>query len=100
LSLLFLGVERGSGTFLSKLLDPPSRDAIDAAIFSLSKLGAIAKSSKTNEVVLTALGMHLAGIPAPPPIGKSKCLFYYLSFISICYNLIPETIKTVSHSTK
>ena len=70
LSLLFLGVERGSGTFLRTLLDPPSREAVDAALFSLSKIGALERGIQNNEVSLTSLGMHLAGIPAPPIVGK------------------------------
>ena len=80
LSLLFLGVENGSGSFLQHLLDPPSRKSIDAALFSLKKIGAIVKSAKANEFILTPLGMHLAGIPAPPPIGKRKytTAFYIL----------------------
>ena len=71
LSLLFLGVESGSGNFLSQLLDPPSQKSIDAAIFSLSSLGAVSATDGANgSLVLTPLGMHLAGIPAPPSVGK------------------------------
>lgn len=72
LSLIFLGLERGSGTFLSKLIDPPSSTSIESAIFSLEKLGALFKSKIEEEirVSLTPLGVHLAGIPAPPSIGK------------------------------
>jgi len=72
LSLLFLGVEEGSGNFLSTLLDPPSQTAIDAAISSLESIGAVNSidSHGTKNVVLTPLGLHLAGIPAPPLIGK------------------------------
>ncbi|GFH58259.1 hypothetical protein CTEN210_14735 [Chaetoceros tenuissimus] len=72
LSLIFLGLERGSGTFLSKLIDPPSFTSIESAIFSLEKLGALFKSKMEEEirVSLTPLGVHLAGIPAPPSIGK------------------------------
>jgi ATP-dependent RNA helicase DHX57 len=72
LSLLFLGVERGSGTFLRTLLDPPGQEAVDAAIFSLWKLGAVEKQLPSGDLPLTPLGMHLAGIPAPPVVGKSK----------------------------
>ena len=72
LSLLFLGVERGSGNFLSKLLDPPSQKSIDAAIFSLLSLGAVSTVNDDSDrsLTLTPLGMHLAGIPAPPSVGK------------------------------
>ena len=72
LSLLFLGIERGSGNFMSKLLDPPSRESIDAAIFSLSSLGAVTATITDGKrtLALTPLGMHLAGIPAPPGVGK------------------------------
>lgn len=74
LSLLFLGVEKGSGNFLSKLIDPPSEAAVDAAIYSLQKIGAIVLTYIGEErlVNLTPLGQHLAGIPAPPSVGKSK----------------------------
>ena len=68
LSLLFLGIEKSSGSFLSKLLDPPSQMSINAAVFSLEKLGAI--SSYEDTLTLTPLGMHLAAIPAPPAVGK------------------------------
>jgi len=74
LSLLFLGIERGCGSFLSKLLDPPSQDSIDAAVYSLEKLGAIqsttSSSSGERKISLTPLGTHLAAIPAPPCVGK------------------------------
>jgi ATP-dependent RNA helicase DHX57 len=72
LSLLFLGVERGSGTFLRTLLDPPGQESVDAAIFTLWKLGAVEKQLPSGDLPLTPLGMHLAGIPAPPVVGKSK----------------------------
>jgi len=82
LSLLFLGIEQGSGEFLSTLLDPPLRKSIDAAIYSLQKLGAITIHSRENTLSLTPLGNHIAGIPAPPCVGKSKLhlIFAYLSF--------------------
>jgi len=70
LSLLFLGVERGSGNFLQTLLDPPSKSSLDAAISSLQKLGAVSSTGENGKVELTPLGMHLAGIPAPPTVGK------------------------------
>jgi len=86
LSLLFLGVEQGSGNFLSKMIDPPSQIAIDAATFSLEKIGAVVVSNSREErrLTLTPLGLHLAGIPAPPVIGKSKfdrCLHLLDRFI-------------------
>jgi len=70
LSLMFLGVESGGGDFLGKLLDPPSKESIDAAIYSLEKLGAVKRDGGGNNLSLTPLGMHLAGIPAPPTVGK------------------------------
>lgn len=70
LSLLFLGVERGSGTFMKKLLDPPSQESVDSAFDYLRDLGAVAPGDAEGETVLTPLGMHLAGIPAPPSVGK------------------------------
>jgi ATP-dependent RNA helicase DHX57 len=72
LSLMFLGVESGSGSFLQTLLDPPSTQSINSAVFSLWKLGAVQRGNREGELVLTPLGMHLAGIPAPPVVGKSK----------------------------
>jgi ATP-dependent RNA helicase DHX57 len=71
LSLMFLGVEDGSGTFLRKLLDPPSSKSIDSASVSLERLGAIMRI-ESNKSYLTPLGIHLAGIPAPPTVGKCK----------------------------
>lgn len=70
LSLLFLGVEKGSGTFMRTLLDPPSSESLHAAATSLQKIGATQPGDKAGELRLTPLGVHLAGIPAPPSIGK------------------------------
>jgi len=69
LSLLFLGVEKGSGEFLSTLLDPPSSASVKAATKSLCQIGA---TQQRDELQLTPLGVHLAGIPAPPTVGKRK----------------------------
>eukprot|EP00746_Dinoflagellata_sp_MGD_P060512 gnl/MRDRNA2_/MRDRNA2_25665_c0_seq1.p1 gnl/MRDRNA2_/MRDRNA2_25665_c0~~gnl/MRDRNA2_/MRDRNA2_25665_c0_seq1.p1 ORF type:complete len:511 (-),score=90.18 gnl/MRDRNA2_/MRDRNA2_25665_c0_seq1:26-1402(-) len=69
LSLMFIGVEEGSGNFFRTLLDPPSQDALDAAIESLQKLGALSKFIE-GKVELTPLGRNLAGIPSPPIVGK------------------------------
>lgn len=80
LSLLFLGVETGNGAFLQTLLDPPSQKSVDAAIHSLWKLGALEKVSDT-ELRLTPLGMHLAGIPAPPMVGKSKDFWFLANYV-------------------
>lgn len=73
LQLLFLGVENGLWTFTNSLMDPPSRESLDAATFSLSKLGAIENRCKDgiSTLNITPLGSHLAGIPAPPVVGKS-----------------------------
>lgn len=69
---MFLGIEDGSGTFLSTLIDPPCQDAIDSAIFSLQKIGAITTNydGENKKLMLTPLGLHLAGIPSPPSVGK------------------------------
>lgn len=87
LTLLFLGIEDGTGKFLSKLLDPPSQPAIDAAIYSLEKLGAVQITPHDGRMLITPLGMHLTNIPAPPRIGKSKYsylhLYYSLTYIYI-----------------
>lgn len=68
LSLLFLGLEDGSGAFLGMMLDPPSQKSIDSALYSLEKTGALKKDGSLS--FLTPLGTHLAGIPAPPAVGK------------------------------
>ena len=68
LSLLFLGLEDGTGNFLHLLLDPPSEEAVKSALNSLEQIGALARNGKT--AYLTPLGTHLAGIPAPPTVGK------------------------------
>ena len=78
LQLLFLGVENGAGTFMNNLLDPPSKQAFAAAVFSLAKLGAVEQSATGGELRITPLGSHLAGIPAPPIVGKSKFLAEWL----------------------
>lgn len=72
LSLMFLGVEDGTGKFLRTTLDPPEPRAIDAASRSLRRLGAIADDGAAGgaKQKLTPLGSHLAGIPAPPTVGK------------------------------
>lgn len=70
LVLLFLGVENGSGNFFQELLDPPSRASVESAILGLQKLGAVSSRDVDGNVSLTPLGMHLAGIPAPPTVGK------------------------------
>jgi ATP-dependent RNA helicase DHX57 len=72
LSSLFLGVENGSGSFMQTLLDPPSKQSMDAAVFSLRKVGAVEPDGQGGDLRLTPLGVHLAGIPAPPTVGKSK----------------------------
>lgn len=70
LTLLFLGVESSAkGLFMESLLDPPSKVSFVAAIDSLRQLGAIATPSG-EDLKLTPLGTHLAGIPAPPMVGK------------------------------
>ncbi len=68
LSLLFLGLENGSGSFLRILLDPPSQQQIKSALHSLEKIGALDRNGDLAS--LTPLGTHLAGIPAPPVVGK------------------------------
>ena len=79
LQLLFLGFEKGPGTFMNTLLDPPSESSLNAASLSLQKLQAV-NLMGSGHLELTPLGAHLAGIPAPPIVGKCKiarqCLFY------------------------
>ena len=80
LQLLFLGAETGAGDFMQSLLDPPSRESFEAAVFSLTKLGAVEKGGSEGELQVTPLGNHIAGIPAPPIVGKSKlrCCSWFL----------------------
>jgi ATP-dependent RNA helicase DHX57 len=68
LSLLFLGLEDGTGKFLRLLLDPPSGEAVKSAFYILEQIGALARNGDVAN--LTPLGVHLAGIPAPPTVGK------------------------------
>ncbi|KAL7522187.1 hypothetical protein ACHAWX_006877 [Stephanocyclus meneghinianus] len=68
LSLLFLGLEDGTGSFLSLMLDPPSQGSIDSALTCLEKVGAIERTG--GVATLSPLGSHLAGIPAPPTVAK------------------------------
>ena len=68
LSLMFLGLENGSGSFLRIMLDPPSDQAINSALYSLEKTGALSRNG--DQAFLTPLGTHLSGIPAPPVVGK------------------------------
>jgi len=57
---------------MQTLLDPPSTESMEAATFSLRKLGAIEQLDETEVLKLTPLGLSVAGIPAPPLVGKSK----------------------------
>ncbi|XP_063772172.1 ATP-dependent DNA/RNA helicase DHX36 isoform X1 [Pseudophryne corroboree] len=55
----------GIATFLRKLMDPPSREAIILAINHLMELNALDRQEE-----LTPLGFHLARLPVEPHIGK------------------------------
>ncbi|NXA66531.1 DHX36 helicase, partial [Mohoua ochrocephala] len=55
----------GIAYFLSKLMDPPSRDAVTLAINHLMELNALDRQEE-----LTPLGVHLARLPVEPHIGK------------------------------
>lgn len=68
LSLIYLGLEDGSGHFIGTLLDPPSRQSINSALHFLEKIGALIRDG--DLAFLTPLGTHLAGIPTPPAVGK------------------------------
>jgi ATP-dependent RNA helicase DHX57 len=82
LSLMFLGLEPGTGSFFRTLLDPPSKPSVDAAIFCLQQLGAV--TSGDGDLSLTPLGLHLAGIPAPPTVGKSEFCVKSLHLAATC----------------
>lgn len=68
LSLIYLGLEDGSGEFTRTLLDPPSPQSIDSALQYLERIGALNRDE--GLAFLTPLGTHLAGIPSPPAVGK------------------------------
>jgi HrpA-like RNA helicase len=68
LSLIFLGLEDGSGNFLRSMIDPPSKESIESAMSCLEQLGAIEREGDT--ATLCPLGRHLSGIPAPPTVAK------------------------------
>ncbi|XP_071422863.1 ATP-dependent DNA/RNA helicase DHX36 isoform X1 [Pithys albifrons albifrons] len=55
----------GIAYFLSKLMDPPSHDAVTLAINHLMELNALDRLEE-----LTPLGVHLARLPVEPHIGK------------------------------
>jgi ATP-dependent RNA helicase DHX57 len=83
LQLIFIGVEPRLGSFTNTLLDPPNRNSLEAAIFSLQKMGAVERGPN-DDVVVTPLGAHLAGIPAPPLVGKRKCCSFFLYYLLAC----------------
>eukprot|EP00522_Entomoneis_paludosa_P010319 CAMPEP_0172441418 /NCGR_PEP_ID=MMETSP1065-20121228/1967_1 /TAXON_ID=265537 /ORGANISM="Amphiprora paludosa, Strain CCMP125" /LENGTH=1439 /DNA_ID=CAMNT_0013190781 /DNA_START=22 /DNA_END=4341 /DNA_ORIENTATION=- len=67
LSLLFLGIDcRPNGSFMPSLLDPPGTESLESSLDSLQIIGAVDETKNA----LTPLGMHIAGIPAPPIVGK------------------------------
>uniref|UniRef100_A0A8D0L149 ATP-dependent DNA/RNA helicase DHX36 n=1 Tax=Sphenodon punctatus TaxID=8508 RepID=A0A8D0L149_SPHPU len=55
----------GIAYFLSRLMDPPSRDAVMLSINNLMQLNALDRQEE-----LTPLGVHLARLPVEPHIGK------------------------------
>lgn len=59
--------ERDVTTFLQRAIDPPSTQALEQAIVTLRNVGAI---DETPEGKLTALGKHMANIPADLRISK------------------------------
>ncbi|XP_023379781.1 ATP-dependent RNA helicase DHX36 [Pteropus vampyrus] len=55
----------GIAHFLSRLMDPPSNEAVSLSIKHLMELNALDKQEE-----LTPLGVHLARLPVEPHIGK------------------------------
>ncbi|KAH0624092.1 hypothetical protein JD844_007453 [Phrynosoma platyrhinos] len=55
----------GIAHFLSKVMDPPSKDAVLLSINHLMQLNALDRQEE-----LTPLGVHLARLPVEPHIGK------------------------------
>ncbi|CAM9510077.1 unnamed protein product, partial [Heterosigma akashiwo] len=67
LILQILSLDIGSPeAILASAIDPPSRDAIEAAMVSLSLVGALTEDKKK----LSPLGYHLAALPTNAKIGK------------------------------
>lgn len=67
-------VPRNPHIFLARAMDPPKSAAITSAVTSLVEIGALrrlqAATSGGHDVELTALGMHLTGLPVDARIGK------------------------------
>jgi len=78
LILLVLGDERGD--FLQKAPEPPSREAVLAAVQSLVAIGALMNAPG---LPLTPLGFHLAHMPVDARVGKM------LVYGSLCCCLSP-----------
>jgi HrpA-like RNA helicase len=88
LQLIYIGVEPRIGLFTNTLLDPPNKGSLEAAIFSLRKIGAVERGPN-DEVVATPLGAHLASIPAPPLVGKRTCCSFVPKFERVCFSKRP-----------
>jgi HrpA-like RNA helicase len=59
--------------FLSRAINPPVQQAVDAAVKLLQDIGALEEDES-----MTTLGSHLAALPLPPQLGK--LLLYGLLF--------------------
>ncbi|PRP88185.1 DEAD/DEAH box helicase [Planoprotostelium fungivorum] len=90
LSIKHMRVEGGSTLkhFLSRAIEPPSAEAIDSAVEILSTFGAFEKGTEK----LTALGYHLASLPAD--IHLSKMMIF--SSILRCVDPILTICATMS----
>jgi len=64
LQILALGLG-DPGVFLNKALEPPSVEAVEAAMHRLEDLGAVTPTRK-----LTPLGLKLSKLPVAPRVGK------------------------------
>lgn len=67
------GLTQSVAQFLSKALEPPVPQAINAGVTLLQEIGAMDPDER-----LTTLGRHLARLPLPPTLGK--LLLYGLLF--------------------
>jgi len=83
---MFLGLEDGTGDFLNKLIDPPSRISIESSLSSLTAIGAVAE-----DLSLTPLGERAKQIEPcdkKVPLSREKLLFMATSATELTYSTI------------
>jgi HrpA-like RNA helicase len=70
LHVLSSGNDRNCREFLAMTPQPPSDDAILAALNRLRAIGAVSTDNGVNHEVLTPLGRMLSKMPLDPRLGK------------------------------